>query len=230
MGPKFFLMNEAGDDGKGGGGGGADDKNKPPAITPEQFAELTATAKRLEAANKKLSDDYAAAQSKIKEIEKAKLEGAGDFKKLWDDERSLREAAEAKLTQTKSSFVLTQKHFAAKEALVKAGLNPEALKMLDKETFDTLDVAIHDDRFEVKGTETLVAQWKQDYPFLFKTASNPPNVNSGGTGAGGQGGGGKDLTAGDVFEIERKFGQRSKEYKEAVVSFAAAKAKKSANR
>ena len=192
-------------------------------ITPEAFAEVRASAKRLEAQNKKLAEDYAAATKRIQEVEKAKLEGSGDFKKLWEQERIMREELESKLTETKSSFVLTQKHFAAKDALIKAGLLPEALKMLDKETFDSIDVAIQNDRFEVKGTETLVAQWKQEYPFLFKNEKSAPNVNTGGTS--GKAGPTGAVTADELYKIERKFGGRSDEYKTAVLQFAQSKVK-----
>lgn len=209
--------------------GSQGDKATPPTITAEQFAELSANTKRLEAQNKKLSDDYNAAQKRIAEVEKAKLEGSGDFKKLWETERDSRAELEAKLAETKSSFVLTQKHFAAKEALLKAGLDPGATKMLDKETFDSLEVEIKNDRFEVRGAETLVAQWKQEYPFLFKTERSAPNLNTGGTGHSGFSSGGGEITATELFTIERKFGGRSKEYTEAATKFAAQKAKK-ANR
>lgn len=198
-----------------------------PAITPEQFAETQAAVKRLEAANKKLAEEYSAAQKKLADAEKAKLEGSGDFQKLWETERKTREEVEAKLAETKSSFVLTQKHIAAKDALIKAGLIPDAMKMLDRETFDALDVTIANDRFEVKGTDTLVAQWKQEYPFLFKSAAQPPNVNTGGVGS-TYGGGGADITADDLFKVERKFGVRSTEYKNAVIQFTQTKAKRQA--
>lgn len=209
---------------------GSQGDKAPPTITAEQFAEMSAATKRLEAQNKKLSEDYTAAQKRIAEVEKAKLEGSGDFKKLWETERDARAELEGKLAETKSSFVLTQKHFAAKEALLKAGLDPGALKMLDKETFDSLEVEIKNDRFEVRGAETLVTQWKQEYPFLFKAAAKAPNVNTGGTGHSGFTGTG-EVTADELFKIERKFGGRSKEYTEAAMKFAENKAKnRSANR
>lgn len=195
--------------------------NEPTGPTAEQYAEVTATAKRLEAANKKLMEDFTATQAKLKEIEKTKLEGAGDFKKLWEDERKLREELESKNTEIKEKFVLTQKHMAAKDALVKAGLMPEAMKMLDRETFDDLDVSINDSRFEVKGTETLVAKWKQDYPFMFKSEKTAPNVNTGGTGNAAAAGTGV-MTAAKLYEIERKskLGARDPEYQKAVAEFA----------
>lgn len=196
-----------------------DDQNKGP--TPEQFAEAMNAVKRLEAANKKLTDDFNSAQTKLKDIEKAKLEGSGDFKKLWEDERKLREESESKLTELKSNFVLTQKHIAAKDAFIKAGMNPEAMKLLDRESFDDLDVSVNDSRFEVKGTETLVAKWKQEFPFMFKTEKTAPHVNTGGTGGGNPSNTGP-MTAAKLFEIERKskLGSRDPEYQKAALEFA----------
>lgn len=203
--------------------------NANPPADPTAILEMQTTLKKMQtdlANAKKEADEF---KRKAAELEKAKAEGAGDFKTLWEQERKLREEFEAKYQDTTSAFLQTQKHSAATEALVKAGLMPDAMKILDKETFDELQVEINEGRMKVNGVETLVSKWKQDYPFLFKNERPAPNVNTGGTGGGAAPSAG-EITATKLYEIERKHGIRSTEYRQAAEQFFKTKAQKTAAR
>lgn len=194
-----------------------------------QAAELQATLKKLQADLAKVNAEKADLAKKAADLERAKAEGAGDFKSLWEVERKQREELEAKLQDTTAAFIQTQKHAAAKDALVKAGLNPDAMRILDKESFDELQVEIQDKRMQVLGTETLVEKWRKEYGFLFKNERPTPTVNTGGTGNGANFSGG-EITAQKLYEIERKHGSRSKEYTDATLAYFNQKKQKTAAR
>ena len=153
---------------------------------------------------------------KLADLEKQKLEGTGDFKALWETERKTREELEAKNGRLTTGFMLAQKKVAAETALRSAGMNDEALRLLSPSQFDVLQAEVDDSgMIQVKGTETLVADWKKQFPTLFGKPA--PNVN-GSTGNGGNLEP-KVFTARDLLDIEKKHGVRSKELRDATDAF-----------
>lgn len=194
------------------GGENQDEKDTTTGTDPAIEA-LKLTNQSLE---KKLADQARIAQEttkKLQDLEKQKLEGTGDFKGLWEQERKGREEAEAKAARLSTGFVMAQKKVAATEALRKAGLNEEAIKLLHPTQFDSLVAEVDDStgEIQVKGVDTLVADYRKQFPTLFGKA--PPRVNGGGGGSGDVTD--KPVTALDYLAIERKFGPRSPEAKAA---------------
>lgn len=104
-----------------------DDKNASPNATEALQIELLKHKRELAAVTKKLND-----------AEAAKLEASGNFKKLWEEERKQREELETKLKANTSAFVETHRRAAAKDALIKAGLRPDAIKLIDSVGVDGL--------------------------------------------------------------------------------------------
>jgi hypothetical protein len=168
----------------------------------------------------KLKRELQASTKKLNDAEAAKLEASGNFKKLWEEERKQREDLETKLKQNTSAFVETHRRAAAKDALIKAGLRTDAIKLIDSVGVDGLEVEVTDGEFKVLGTETLVSKYRQEFPFMF--TSNAPNVNAG-TGASKTGQSSGPVSKGDLWAIEKKYGSASSEYRSAVMSLMAQK-------
>lgn len=186
-----------------------DDKGGTPNELEAHRIEILKLKRELQASTKKLND-----------AEAAKLEASGNFKKLWEEERKQREELETKLKQNTSAFVETHRRAAAKDALIKAGLRPDAIKLIDSVGVDGLEVEVTDGEFKVLGTETLVSKYRQEFPFMF--TSNAPNVNSG-TGASKTGQSSGTVSKGDLWAIEKKYGSGSQEYRSAVMNLMAQK-------
>jgi len=186
-----------------------DDKNASPNATEALQIELLKHKRELQAVTKKLN-----------EAEAAKLEASGNFKKLWEEERKQREELETKLKANTSAFVETHRRAAAKDALIKAGLRPDAIKLIDSVGVDGLEVEVTDGEFKVLGTETLVSKYRQEFPFMF--TSQAPNVNAG-TGASKTGQSSGAVSKNDLWAIEKKYGSGSQEYRSAVMSLMAQK-------
>lgn len=152
-----------------------------------------------------------ATQKKLADIERAKLEATGDWKKLWETERKRAEELESKLEKSTHAFVTTQKQIAVKEAMLKAGIRQDALKIIERDDFDAVEVEVVDGQFKASGVELAVQKYRSEYPFLF--SKDPGKVNSGGSG-GSSGGASGPVTPTDVYAAERKYGVRSQEYQD----------------
>lgn len=203
-------MDEASDDTSGkqgnqGGEGNGDGQSSDQAIealrlTNQNLEKQLADQKKLAAENTR----------KLAELERKSLEGSGDFRKLYEDERKLREEAQAKTDRLSTGFILAAKQNAGRDALRKAGMNEEGIRLISPSQFDSLAADVDDSSGEIKvsGAETFVDDFKKKFPTLFGKPA--PRVNSGG-GAGGDSFEGKEITAADFLAIERKHGPRSKE-------------------
>lgn len=166
---------------------------------------------------KQLADQRKAASEnarKLAELERKSLEGSGDFRKLYEDERKLREEAQSKTERLSTGFVLAAKQGAGRDALRKAGMNEEGIKLIGSSQFDALVADVDDASGEIKvsGTDTFVDDFKKKFPTLFGKPA--PRVNPGG-GSGEPNVDGKPITALDYLAIEKKHGPRSQEAKDA---------------
>lgn len=178
-------------------------------VPKDDFDKLATEAATYKKTLQTIQSDYDALKSKIEESERKAKETGGDFKSLYEQEKNARAESESKLTKLKESMILTQKYKAANEALVKAGLRPEAIKLLDKEDFADLEVEhTSQGRMLVHGADLFVDKFKKEYPFAF-AEQKPPTMNSGG-GSGSSSGG--DISVADLLAAEKKFGSGSKEY------------------
>lgn len=166
----------------------------------------------------KLKRELADMQKKLRDAESDKLKASGDFKKLWEQERQQREELENKLKKNTQAFVDAQKRAVVKDALVKAGLRSDAMKLAEQAQIDDLAVDVDDGSFKVLGVDTFVSKYKSEFPFMF--AKEPGTVNTGGTGTRTTTTtGGGPVTNSDVFAAERKFGNGSQEHKAVLAKF-----------
>lgn len=166
----------------------------------------------------KLKRELADAQKKLRDAESDKLKASGDFKKLWEQERQQREELENKLKKNTQAFVDAQKRAVVKDAMLKAGLRNDAMKLVEQAHIDDLAVDVDDGSFKVLGVETFVSKYKSEFPFMF--SKDPGTINTGGTGT-------RTTTttsngpvkSGDVYAAEKKFGTGSQEHKAMLAKF-----------
>lgn len=165
-------------------------------------------------------------KARLEALEKTKSETTGDFKSLYEKEKIARDELNGKYEGLKSSMVLTEKYKAASAALIKAGMNPEAMKLLDKEDFNEIEVeATSQGRFIPHGVDLYVDKFKKEFPFAFQTGK-PPTMNGGG-GSGGTTTSGEDVTPAKLFEIEQECKKKKdmKPYYEALEKYKKSKQK-----
>lgn len=166
----------------------------------------------------KLKQELADAQKKLRDAEADKLKASGDFKKLWEQERQQREELENRLKKNTQAFVDAQKRAVVKDAMLKAGLRADAMKLVEQAQIDDLAVDVDDGSFKVLGVETFVSKYKSEFPFMF--AKDPGTVNTGGTGNKGMTTSGTGrVTNADVFAAEKKFGNGSQEHRAMLAKF-----------
>jgi hypothetical protein len=166
----------------------------------------------------KLKRELADAQKKLRDAESDKLKASGDFKKLWEQERQQREELENKLKKNTQAFVDAQKRAVVKDAMIKAGLRNDAMKLVEQAHIEDLAVDVDDGSFKVLGVETFVSKYKSEFPFMF--SKDPGTINTGGTGT-------RTTTttssgpvkSGDVYAAEKKFGTGSQEHKAMLAKF-----------
>lgn len=165
----------------------------------------------------KLKRELADAQKKLRDAESDKLKASGDFKKLWEQERQQREELENKLKKNTQAFVDAQKRAVVKDAMIKAGLRNDAMKIVEQAPIDDLAIDVDDGSFKVLGVETFVSKYKSEFPFMF--SKDPGTINTGGTGNRTTQSSGGPVTNHDLFAAEKKFGTKSTEYKAMLAKF-----------
>jgi hypothetical protein len=144
-------------------------------------------------------------KARLEALEHKKTEDGGDFKKLAETYKSKLDETEQKLNSFKSNVIVNEKHKAASAALVKAGLLPEALRLLDKEDFADIEVEVtNNGRFLSHGVDIFVENFKKSNPYAFAKAS-PPKVNNGSGGRQTEGDSdAPELTHEYMYELEKK--------------------------
>lgn len=185
----------------GGAGGGQDPNDK--VIKPEAYQraldDMHAQKRRAAELEVKLGE----LNNQLTELKKNDLKGKEDYKALWEASEQEKNALKAETTKLKSSIVLTEKFKAAQAALLQAGLKKEAMKILDRESFDEIVVEwTSEGRILTNGVETYVDKFKKEFPFAFQEVK-PPTFNGGGGGS-GAGGGTEEMTPAKVFALEQK--------------------------
>jgi hypothetical protein len=172
--------------------------------------------KKAASENEKVAADL---KARLEALEKSKSESTGDFKTLYEQEKSARGELQGKYEGLKTSMVVTEKHKAASAALLKAGMSPEAMKILDREQFNEIEIEhTSQGRMITHGVDLYVDKFKKEYPFAFP-AGKPPTLNNGGgtlpvTDT-------EEMTPARLFEIEQecKKTKNMKPYYEAVEKF-----------
>jgi hypothetical protein len=165
-------------------------------------------------------------KARLEALEKAGKESSGDFKSLAEQYKNTADEWKGKYDGLKGSIVINEKHKAASQALLKAGMKADALKILEKEDFKDIEVeATTSGRFLVHGVDLFVDKFKKEYPFAFGTGEAPV-VNTGGGGSSNDHG--DELTPKRLHEIEIECRKKNdmNPYYEAVKKYSAQKAKK----
>lgn len=160
-------------------GGGAAPKGGR-VIKPEDHERALADLNKFKKAAKEAAD-------KLAERERKELEQQSEWKKLYEQEKAAREAAEGKATKLSESVVNEKKYTAVKTAALAAGLRPEAVDDLDMIEFEDVVVeSTSTGRFNVHGVENQVKKLQAAKPHWFggKTApkingANPRTVEGG---------------------------------------------------
>lgn len=172
----------------GGASGDINDEGGKPKVVPRDEHERALNDMH------KFKKSWRDAQAKIdelsgqiEEIRNKDLENKEDYKGLWETERGKRQETETKYNSLRSNLELTQKHSSVQAELLKAGLQPGAEALIDKdeEIMEMVQVEYTSQgRMIVNGADSAADLFKQKYPFAFGKDTGS-NVNSGG-GRGGK--------------------------------------------
>lgn len=174
---KHVLQDQAADG--TGTKGGAGDGGNPDVIPKTEFDKVSVELTKLRKMAADVQKERDELKSRFEALETKKNEDGGDFKKIADTYKAKLEETEAKLNSFKGSVIVNEKHKAASAALVKAGLLPEALRLLDKEEFNDIEVEVtNTGRFIPHGVDIFVENFKKSNPYAFAKAQ-PPTVNNG---------------------------------------------------
>lgn len=210
-------------------GAGSDQSSGAPVETGSESSTETRSTVRAEDHERALKDVHKF-KNRVRELEdtiKARdtqaLREKEDYKGLWEKEKTEKEELLTK-HQSLRDWVFADKRISAvKTEAIKHGLRPEAEKDLELYPMDEVVVEpTPSGRFSVIGAEAFVEKMKKTRPFLFRP-DGPPVVNPGGNLRPDQG---TEVTGTDLYEIEKKHGRGSKEWKNAFEKFRAARAKK----
>lgn len=143
----------------------------------EQANTFKTQMEQMIAENKKL-------QAQIEENTFKSMQEKEQHKELADAYRQKYEE-ERKRNQDFSEFVTYDKKISAlKTEAIKQGIRQDALKFLDREEFDTVQVeSTSSGNFNVTGVESAIEAFKLENKFLF-TDSTPPRINNNQPGTG----------------------------------------------
>lgn len=173
---------------------------------------------------KNLSSSVEQLKAQLAQSQNEKLREKENWKELAEKEAKRAEEAEGKYKGLYENLVRTQKYSAVRASALKAGLRPEAEADLELLPLDDVEFEVtSNNRFIVSKDKEVVENLKKSRPHWFGTEA-PPVFNGGG-GRGGTGGA-AEVTALDLYAIEKKHGRASREYSEAFQKFSASRLKK----
>jgi hypothetical protein len=139
-------------------------------------------------------------QQTVEELKARGLKEKEDYKALYEDAKSKLEEEQRTSSKLKSNVIFSERYRAVLPALQKAGLSPDAAKLVEHADMSELEVEAQNGRFVVNGVDLFVEKFKLEYPFAFKPAS-AANVNSGGTNPPATRGN-APITAKDLYKVE----------------------------
>lgn len=214
-----MWLSPEGDGGAGGGGEGDKGGDQAPKTVP-----LTEHKKALDDMHvaktqvKELSDKLNTMQTELASIKTKKSEENGDFKALYEQTRSEKEALSKTHTDFKASVYNNERIRALETELKKRGLKEGAETVLDFADLEKLPYELTSrGRILVHGVEEQAAELEKKYDYAFSKQKAPP-VNSGG-GAAGDAVEDSQLTAAYMTELEVK---DNKKYREILPRYLAA--------
>ena len=167
-----------------------------PEISEEELATLKASAEeanKLKSTNQRLLEESEKNKKKAQELdeklkadEKAKAESEGDYKKLLDQERRDREAAEGKY----KNIVSTSLNEKLKNEIYKVAPDVRNIDLVLKVNEHRDLLKLDEDQLTVSGAKEYIEKVREEHPYLFGKKKMPDD----GDGKGGAGGNAGELT------------------------------------
>jgi Skp family chaperone for outer membrane proteins len=206
-----------------GSTGSADDSagnqqtNQQMQIKPEDHLRAIDDLKKFKARSRELESQLQSYQQEMEAMKTKGLAESNDFKALYEQASNKNKEWEQKYTKLKENVVFNEKYKAAQKALLDAGIRKEALRILDKEDLEPIIVEhTSEGRMLTSGVEEYVDSFKKNYGFAFEQKGQA-RVN---------GGGGNStiemsqaMTPSKLYEIEKKHGVRSDQYRAAIEQY-----------
>lgn len=187
-------------------------------IKPEDHLRALDDLKKFKALSRELEGKLQTIQTEIEEQKNKKLSESNDFKTLYEQASAKNKEWEGRYQKLKENVVYNEKYKAAQTALLNAGIRKDALKILDREDLEPIIVEhTSEGRMLVSGVNEYVDAFKKSYGFAFEDKKQT-RVNGGGGMNGGQNFSG-GMTPTKLYEIEKKYGVRSDEYRAAVSEY-----------
>lgn len=187
-----------GDEGGSGGTGGGDDK-----VSRADHQRALDDMHRFKTEAKKNKEQLDALQAETAASKAAKDQETGNFKNLWEAEKTARVAADEKADRMRTAVVQSERHRAVYPELKKAGFRDDAKNLLEKLDLSDIEVEFTTSgRISCLGVDTFVEKIKREHAYAFET-KKAPRTNSGGGGGGG-GNGTTKWTPESLFAFEQK--------------------------
>lgn len=193
--------------------GSAEDSATKTQIKPEDHNRAVEDLKKFKARSRELETQLQSIQTEIEDQKNKKLTDSNDFKSLYEQASAKNKDWETKYSRMKENIVYNEKYKTVQAALLEAGIKKSALKILDKEDLESIVVEhTSEGRMLVSGTDEYVDAFKKNYDFAFETKQQT-RVNGGG----GQSNSADSslMTPSALFDIEKKHGVRSDQYRAA---------------
>ena len=186
-------------------------------IKQEDHLRAIEDLKKFKARSRELETQLQQIQLEMEEQKNKKLTEANDYKSLYEQSSQKVKEWEAKHSRLKESMAYNEKYKEAQKALLDAGLRKDALKILDNENLDSIIIEYTSEgRTIPNGVSEFVDSFKKNYSFAFEQKS-PARVNGSGGNASSQFD--SSMTPAKLFEIEKKHGVRSDQYRAAIEQY-----------
>jgi len=193
--------------------------SKATIIDPADHHRAVEDMKKFKGLTKQLQDEINNLKGALKKTQTATLQEKEDYKLLWEQANSELQEKEGKLSELKDSVFYNARHQAVLDGLRKAGLRPEAERILDHYDLSEIEVEVtNKGRFQVGSVSSLINRIKQEYSFAFESKKMPRVNPKGGSSVLDEG---EPLTAAKVAEIELQCKKKGdmKPYYDAVALF-----------
>jgi hypothetical protein len=185
-------------------------------IKPEDHLRAIEDLKKFKARSRELETQLGQIQQEIEEGKHKKLTESNDFKTLYEQASAKNKEWEARHQKLKESVVYNEKYKAAQTALLGAGIRKDALRILDKEDLGPIVVEhTSEGRMLVSGVDEYVDSFKKNYGFAFENKQQTRVNGAGGSSTYSDGG----MTPAKLYEIDKKNGVTSGEYRQALEQY-----------
>jgi hypothetical protein len=185
-------------------------------IKPEDHIRAIDDLKKFKARSRELEAQLTQIQQEMDESKSRKLTESNDFKALYEQASAKNKDWEIRYSKLKENVVYNEKYKAAQTALIGAGIRKEALRILDKEDLEPIVVEhTSEGRMLVSGVDEYVDSFKKNYGFAFDVKQQARVNGSGGNTQSFD----SSMSPAKLYEIEKKHGILSGEYRSAIEQY-----------